>query len=558
MPFDEFAEGQTAASGLGNRSCDSGTATCHQGNWIHVRYDYTEGDPITDAAYVVQKPNDGKPGGEVIAEGILAVGPNSDHLFAHVDLGDYNGEVEVFFFDDPTEPVPYNEPQPVEDERNWLQRAADGVMSAASWTGDVIQGDFNEDMTTGQIVTNALVTAVPGIDQVADLRDLIANGKYLIWDRRYNELAVWVGVFACLIGLVPSLGSLAKGVIKIVWKNAGEIGRLLVYINRGLHKTGIQINGYRFVRDLAAGLPGRVAEVSARFDELLNDCAAKANTLGIDRVLGTINELRGMARAKFDEVAAEISARITRGLTRYATDAWIVLPRRGIVVTRAMQIARHTFREWQETMARVGFDRKGLEAGAELQDDAMRVFAENVDILAKRWHAEILADATCPPYIREFATSNPDFFEKQLKTFSEKPEFLEFNKQPQFIYRVIQSPDGHTGSFWSRSEPPQSEAEWRARDAVLNDWNEGGAFIRAEVPPPPAALVGKIAPQELPAHPGHMLRGGGEQVWVPGPREGAIGRDQVKEYWHTPWNERAPVSATRATSRAGNPNECDL
>ena len=175
MPLDEFSDSQAAASSLGNRSNDNGCATCHQGNWIHVRYDYTEGDPITDAAYVVQKPNNGTPGGEVIAEGVLAVGPGSSHKFAHVDLGDYNGEVEVFFFDDPTEPVPFNEPQPVQDERNWLQRAADGVMSGALWAGEVVQGDFNENMSTGQIITNAVVTAVPGIDQVADVH----SGKRL-------------------------------------------------------------------------------------------------------------------------------------------------------------------------------------------------------------------------------------------------------------------------------------------------------------------------------------------------------------------------------------------
>lgn len=320
----------------------------------------------------------------------------------------------------------------------------------------------------------------------------------------------------------------------------------------------MRVNGYRFVRDLAAGLGARVAEISARFDEFLDDCAAKARTLRMTEVLATIDEIRGMARTKFNEVATEISARITRGLTRYATDAWVVMPRQGIIVTRAMRIARHTYREWQQTMARVGFDENALEAGAELQDDAMRSFSRNIDVMAKRWHVEILADPACPPYIKDFAVANPAFFESQLKTFSEKPTFLEFDKQPQSIYRVIKEPDGHIGSFWSPKEPPGTEAEWRARDAVLNKWNEGGAFIRAEVPPPPAALIGNIAPQPLPQHPGQMLRGGGEQIWIPGPREGAIGRDQVKEYWHTPWNERGPVSATRATSRAGNPNECDL
>lgn len=138
-------------------------------------------------------------------------------------------------------------------------------MSGAEWTWDVAQGDFNEDMSTGQIITNAVVTAVPGIDQVADARDLIANGKALIWDRRYSELVVWVGVFACLIGLVPSLGSLAKGVIKLVWRNAGEVGKILIYINKALHKTGMKINGYRFLKELADELPGHVGTVTQKF-----------------------------------------------------------------------------------------------------------------------------------------------------------------------------------------------------------------------------------------------------------------------------------------------------
>ena len=104
--------------------------------------------------------------------------------------------------------------------------------------------------------------------------------------------------------------------------------------------------------------------------------------------------------------------------------------------------------------------------------------------------------------------------------------------------------------------PPDEESVWRARDAVLNDWNEAGAFIRAELPPPPAGFIGEIAPQKLAD--GQMLRGGGEQVWLPGPRSGSVSRDQVKDYWHTTWNDRAPTSPSRASLRAGNPNECDL
>lgn len=552
---NEYANAQAVAATQRGAATGGGCAECHVGNWIHVRYEYTEGDPVTDAVFVVQKPNEGKPGGEVVAEGVLTVSPQAEHEFVHVDLGDYSGPVEVFFFDDPTEPVPIEETPEVADERGWLARAADAVVDSAKWSGGVLQGDFNEDMSTGQIITNAVVTAVPVVDQVADARDLIANGKYLIWDKRYNEIAVWVGVFACLVGLIPSFGSLAKGILKLVWKNAGELGRILIYINKALHQTGKKINGYRFVKKLGDELVGKVGEVSTKFDEFLDFCATKAGYLRLTSLLATIEHVRGMARQKFNQVAAEISARISRGLAEYATRAWRVMPGQGIVLRRAMVATRQAYDSWQDTMRRIGFDKNALEAGAEPVDANAARFFKEADELAARWYEELLSDPSLPSYLRQQAEASPDFFRKQLATFGSKPRYETFTPG-QSLYRVIDNPDGHAGGFWSKAMPPDDEAAWRARDAVLNDWNEAGAFIRAEVPPPPAGLVGEIAPQKL--NDGIMLRGGGEQVWLPGPREGAVSKSQVKEYWHTAWNDRAPVNPSRASIKSGNPNECDL
>ncbi len=561
----EFAATQAEASSQHGQAVGGGCVRCHEGNWVHVRYEYTEGDPVTDATFVVQTPNGGKPGGTVLHEGVVSIGPSASHNFVHVDLGGHDGPVEVFFFDDPTEPVPFTEPAPVKDERGWLEWAADGVVSAgravgdgAAWVGNVAMGDFNDDMTTGQIVTNAIVTAVPGIDQVADARDLVANGKALLWDRRYTEIGVWVGVFACLIGLVPSLGSLAKGVIKIIWKNAGEMGRLLVYINRALHRTGIaRINGYRFVKELGEGLAGKVAEVAAKFDEFLDDCAAQARRFGMTDLLASIETVRGMARQKFDEVAAEISARIARGIGQYATKAWRLLPHQSIVVRRATVMARQSFESWQETMARIGFDKNALEAGAEPIDDATKRWMVDSGVRSARWRTELLADPKLTPELRTFLQQDVGGrATDMLKTFSTKPTVVNFSESPRTLYRVIDGPEKINGSFWSRAEPPSDEAAWRSRDAVLNGWNEGGAYVSAAVPPPPAGLVGTIAPQISDVDPTKMLRGGGEQVYIPG--RPAIPESQMRQYLHTDWNDRAPVSATRATSQAGHAGECDL
>ncbi|EPX80266.1 hypothetical protein [Litoreibacter arenae] len=564
----EYTSAQDVAASQSGNAVGGGCAECHTGNWIHVRYEYTEGDPITDAVYVVQTPNGGEPGGTVIAEGVISIGPDAEHEYVHVDLGDHAGEVEVFVFDDPTEPVPFEEPQPVEDQRNWLQRAADSVMNGAEWTWDVAQGDFNEDMSTGQIITNAVVTAVPIVDQVADARDLVANGKALIWDRRYAEIGVWVGVFACLIGLVPSLGSLAKGVIKLVWRNAGEVGKILIYINKALHRTGMRVNGYRFVKKLADDVIAQVGFVTRKFNEFLDACLQRIPRWTGDGLRETIEHVRGMATQMFPRVAQEIRERLLRGLADFASRAWRVMPGQGIVIRRATRavIDAGPFTSFQRRMARDGFDEDALTNGARSISPQDKLRMQQIRIDAMRWKDELLNDPNFPDSLRQAAQHDPARFVNELATFGSKPSFVDFTQGgTERMYRVVGDESQIGGSFWSRSPPPSDEMAWRTRDAVSNDWNRGGGYMVADVPPPPAALVGEIGPQDLGdatkhrvPHDGQMLEGGGEQLWFPRTAypEPAIPSSQVKEYHYTDWN--APTQASRATVRAGRIGDCDL
>lgn len=560
----EFRAAQDAAASQSGNAVRGGTARCHEGNWIHVRYEYTEGDPVTDATYVVQKPNNGRPGGEVLLEGVLSIGPNAAHDFVHVPLGDYSGEVEVFFIDDPTEPVAYIEEQPVEDEKGWFSRVVQGVLDGGEWIVEVAQGDFNEDMSTGQIVSNALVTAIPVVDQVADLRDLVANGKFLIWDKRYNEIGVWVGVLACLIGLVPSLGSLAKGVIKIIWRNAGEIGRALIYINKGLHLSGKKINGYRFIRKLADEVVAQVGFVNQKFGELLDQMAGyigrwQARFGGGAELLQTIEELRGMSRVKLDEAAQEIADRIRKGLDEFLGPAFRARVGQSIIVRRATAALRRMtgHASWQSTMTRP-IDIEVLEAGARPLNRADGANLLRLNQLAERWCDDLIADPRTPASLKSLPRS---VLLDSMKTFGARPALRTFAAgEKMTVYRVVGSEGQIPGGFWSRSIPPETEDAWRSRDAVLNEWNDGGAFVKSTIPPPDAVLVGQIGPQDLGApgrkapKPGYMLEGGGEQIWVPRHADGPATR--VSEYYHTPWNE--PVFATRSIVRAGQAGECDL
>lgn len=576
----EYTNANNLASAQGGAEGNDGCQACHEGNWIHVRYEYSDALAVTDATYVVQKPNGGEPGGEVITEGVLTVAEQSLHKFIHVDLGDYNGEVEVFFFDDPTEPIPFQEPAPVKDERSWFERAAsavvEGAKDASNWTWGVIQGDFNEDMSVGQIITNAVVTAVPGVDQVADARDLVANSKALIWDKRYNEIAVWVGVFACLIGLVPSLGSLAKGVIKLIWRQASDMGKILIYINKALHKTGMRVNGYRFVVKLANEVVAQVGFVTKKFDAFLNIMADKIKLArhlvpeATKDALERIEHVRSLSRKMFPQIAKEIQQRILSALGKLASRAYSVLPGESLIVRRMTKAFSHAgpYRSWQKSMKREGFNKKRLEVGAIDKDDAAKKRLSGIIEQSETWRDNVLKEIdvmledTKLPHktkdvledMKNSAAGNPDrFLEKVIQTFGKEPKLHTF-KPGQKLYRVIKEDNGHKGPFWSFSPPPKSELEWRSRDAVRNDWNAGGAYIVAEVPPPPVALVGEIGPQDLEVvrNKPKYLPGGGTQIWLPT----TIQSKQVKEYWHTDWN-LPPTSATRPFRSAGTIEECD-
>ena len=91
--------------------------------------------------------------------------------------------------------------------------AEDGGKNVFVWLWESIQGDFNQERTTGQIVFDTAISMIPGVDQVCDVRDIIANCKQ-INDDKSNSWA-WIALVLTLIGLIPTLGSLLKGVLKI-------------------------------------------------------------------------------------------------------------------------------------------------------------------------------------------------------------------------------------------------------------------------------------------------------------------------------------------------------
>jgi len=106
---------------------------------------------------------------------------------------------------------------PMRDALAWatndISKAKEPSTNPFVWLWEAIEGDFNDERSTAQIMFDAAVSMIPLVDQLCDVRDLVANVKKLSHDAR--DTWNWVALALTLIGLFPTLGSLVKGVLKI-------------------------------------------------------------------------------------------------------------------------------------------------------------------------------------------------------------------------------------------------------------------------------------------------------------------------------------------------------
>lgn len=295
-------------------------APCVADNWIYMRYEHADGQGVAGASYVVQKVTaDGTPTGEVLAEGTTDA--NGD---AFAKLPEEDTQVEFYFYHDP-DGDPYDDPEaqkPLEEpEEGFWEGMWKGITGAADWVWGVLEGDFNEDASTGQIIGRMILTMIPGIDQLADVQDVINILYKLIWKKEYDEKWNWILLVITLIGLIPVLGSLAKGLLKLVFKKFGDISAL-----RGLYGVFNFFsigNAHRWLRDFATNLTG--AHLNAAID-VLNTMMTRvvyymteAKTwLGgitgwnglIDEGLLKVASFQSMAPRKLREAAADLQKKL--------------------------------------------------------------------------------------------------------------------------------------------------------------------------------------------------------------------------------------------------------
>jgi len=394
-----------------------------------------------------------------------------------------------------------------------------------TWFWQAVQGDFNENRSTGQIVVDAAVSMIPLVDQICDVRDLIANCKKLRQDS--SDTWAWVALVLTLIGLVPFLGSFLKGVLKIFFSFIRRAG--------GKAITESVDSAITWVIDLLRREAFQKYLREQNIDEVF-DWLAK-ETKKVKSKIGTTELLKAFDSAI--STLKELTAKVSN------------IP---IVGNRAVQAVEQVL--WVRSCASEGIKRVDLTIAAIF--DAIIFRLEGEKLLSRQAIVNLnnihyrgaLPEATavtlmravhpCPSWLSEgskvrWSEADPDLMAKRIeKKVAEKwPPLTEQNIKsfhkltadeitgPARLFRII-SPNSRAMSdcwisekvFNDIQNSPDPRAAWRKFLGVWPDWNVNGQFVVYDLKANEKLKVwrGPASSQKKDTLPDRHLEGGWEQI----------------------------------------------
>ncbi len=309
---------------------DSGIAATTS-SVVDLLYVYQDGSPVKNAPYTIKFDDGTQSTGQLDEDGIAQLTDVPNGQFT-IQYGEDTREYEP---QDNTTPNPlYKRITPASaiqmsraGQAATLDEASNIASQAGDWLWGALQGDFNKDPTTAQIVVGSIISMIPVIDQVMDVRDILANVMLLTDDDKANDSDGWIAFTLTAIGLVPVLGSAVKGVGKVVIKNSGDTIEAAIAVLRKLGKGDPvqylrKINWQDLGKQAASevktfikGLRDTLHEISTswQYDLLLPQ-------LAIDGMQATIKQLDKIA-PKIDQgvkgAASEIGNRVNKALDEF-------------------------------------------------------------------------------------------------------------------------------------------------------------------------------------------------------------------------------------------------
>lgn len=369
----------------------------------------------------------------------------------------------------------------------WLESGRKNLEAAAQWIWEVLQGDFNDNASTAQVATGTIISMIPFVDQICDIRDLVANCRKI--NSEPENSWPWISLILTLIGLFPAIGSLVKGCLKVMFaavrKGASASGatpRLDIYVGASIS----QLNKFLARPEVAKVL------VALKWDNpyrtLAKELIRIAEKLNVPALMGALN--------KAAEAAQSMLGLVQRwGSTGVAKKAQELI---GSVDSVRRGADRNLAKALKPIKEYLFFTARRLEVDADM---AYRAYlnnvnphtfkkvsspAEEVEAYKKHGKPDWVSDTGIEPFPP--LTTRP----KPLKNWPNVEAYNTFHSMKAStipagtkLYRIVDPTSKDNSICWMREEEflkLKSKSDWRKRFAVWANWNANGEYITYTVP----------------------------------------------------------------------------
>jgi hypothetical protein len=409
------------------------------------------------------------------------------------------------------------------------------------WIWGALQGDFNAERSVGQIGFDMVVSLIPLVDTVCDLRDLCANIRQYRKDPA-NKITLFF-IATTIIGFFPEIGTVVKSVLRLVWvylkplvKHADDItnvSKLMTAANRACDAALPKITEYlQHNRVVKWATDGKLPDMYRFVSKTIGEATDKLSPAKLGRMLNEkFDDLKALLqkirpivpstiREHIDDFIKSIDAKrhaMCSAVQAFTQPVRTVLT---VVAKRLDDQAWHvqTYRTNRGWIAPIS------ESGS----------AKLINGKAPKWvkkmsgemkHPELYMNKNSIDNLMKIHPNHPPLQGWIVKTFSQRGKIrADAIKGPAKLYRIVDPSNEGAGIFWlseAEYKALKNRDEWRSKFAVKPEWNQNGWVVEYEIKANEILPVwrGPAASQELKGT-DYYLEGGGEQiVFFPGSRD---------------------------------------
>lgn len=412
----------------------------------------------------------------------------------------------------------------------WLSGIEERFRATGVWLWETLQGDFNDNPSTAQVATGTVISMIPLVDQLCDVRDLVANCRKINQDS--SDTWAWVAMALTLIGVFPVLGSLLKGCLKVLFmamrrnlykalkpiaRDASAIEQGVTLLRQYLDTPAVRKtlswlkihNPYQYLADKLDWLKSQVTvdELLKGFKTLMQTTRSLLDKVvawgpdslkaPVDALWQTIERVFSQARGGLTGAHAHVMEyldALSNRLRVEGDNAYRARPgvNNHVLAQRQeaeLELLRSRQPDWVSKGETAGYP--ALSRPPKGAEEAIAAGWPNIN-------------ASAPPLKEAFKTFDHTLLPKELAPGTR-------------LYRVVDPSSGDNNICWmyeAEFKELTSKSQWRKEFAVWKHWNENGEYVIYTVPPgkPLKVWEGRAGTQQFEGAPEYTLAGGKTQV----------------------------------------------